>query len=53
MTDLCHLPAHELVRLTSSGTVSCRAVIEAHLERIDAVNPAINALVAATDPNPA
>ena len=30
MTDLCHLPAHELVRLMSSGRVSCRDVIEAH-----------------------
>jgi hypothetical protein len=29
MIDLCHLPGHELVHLTSSGTVSCREVIEA------------------------
>jgi hypothetical protein len=29
MTDLCHLPAYELVQLTSSGTVSCREVIGA------------------------
>ena len=38
MTDLCHLPAHELVRLMSSGTVSCRDVIAlavaAHLEKV-------------------
>jgi len=39
MTDLCHLPAHELVRLMSAGTVSCREVIDAHLARIDTVNP--------------
>jgi amidase len=50
MTDLCHLPAHELVRLMSSGAVSCRDVIEAHLARIDAVNPALNALVESADP---
>ena len=50
MTDLCHLPAFELVRLMSSRAVSCREVIEAHLARIDAVNPALNALVEATDP---
>jgi amidase len=50
MTDLCHLPAHELVRLMSNRTVSCREVIEAHLVRIDAVNPALNALVEAADP---
>jgi hypothetical protein len=38
MTDLCHLPAHELVRLMSSGTVSCRDVIAlavaGHLEKV-------------------
>jgi len=50
MTDLCQLPAHELVRLMSSGTLSCREVVEAHLARIDAVNPALNAVVEATDP---
>jgi hypothetical protein len=51
MTDVCHLPAHELVRLMSSQTVSCPEVIEAHLVRIDAVNPALNALVKAVDPD--
>ncbi|MGO4447151.1 amidase [Mycobacterium sp. 2YAF39] len=50
MTDLCQLPAHELIRLMAGGTVSCREVVEAHLARIDAVNPALNALVEATDP---
>src|SRR3954471_23142834 len=50
MTDLCHLPAFELVRLMSSGAVSCREVIEAHLARINDVNPALNALVEAADP---
>src|SRR5258705_8431963 len=50
MTDLCHLPAHQLVRLMSDRAVSCREVIEAHLTRIDAVNPGLNALVEAADP---
>ncbi len=49
MNDLCRLPAHELVRLTAARTVSCREVAEAHLARIDAVNPALNALVEAAD----
>jgi amidase len=40
-----------LIRLTSNGQVSCREVIEAHLKRIDAVNPALNALVEAADPD--
>ena len=50
MNDLCDLPAHELVRLMSSGTVSCREVMDAHLARIDDVNPRLNALVEAADP---
>jgi amidase len=50
MSYLCHLPAHELVRLMSSGAVSCREVVRAHLERIEAINPALNALVEAADP---
>ncbi len=50
MTDLCQLPAHQLVALMTGGTVSCREVVEAHLARIDAVNPALNALVQAADP---
>lgn len=50
MRDLCELPAHELVRLMSNRSVSCRDVVAAHLERIAAVNPALNALVEAADP---
>ena len=50
MSDLCHLPAHQLVRLMTTGTVSCREVMQAHLARIRAVNPTLNALVEATDP---
>jgi len=50
MTDLCQQPAHQLIGLMTGGTVSCREVVEAHLARIEAVNPALNALVAAADP---
>jgi len=49
-TDLCYLSAHELVRLMSTGEVSCCDVMQAHLERIEAVNPQLNALVEAADP---
>jgi amidase len=31
----------------SNGTLACRELVEAHLARIDEVNPALNALVAA------
>ncbi len=50
MNDLCHLPAHELVGLMKTGSVSCREVIQAHLARIRTVNPMLNALVEAADP---
>ena len=50
MNDLCHLPAHELVRLMKTGSVSCREVMQAHLARIRTVNPMLNALVEAADP---
>jgi amidase len=50
MTDLCHLPAHELVRLMTGRVVSSREVMEARLARIDEVNPVINALIEAADP---
>jgi amidase len=48
--DLCHLPAHELVRLMTTGSMSCREVMQAQLVRIRAVNPMLNALVEAADP---
>jgi len=50
MTDLCQLPAHHLVALMTARTVTCREVVGAHLARIDEVNPALNALVQAVDP---
>jgi amidase len=43
LNDLCHLPAHELVRMMWSGAMSCREVVGAHLERIEAINPTLNA----------
>jgi amidase len=50
MDDLCQLPAHELVRLMTTGSVSCREVVQAHLARIATLNPMLNALVEAADP---
>ena len=48
--DLCHQPAHELVRMMTTGAASCQEVMRAHLERIRAVNRTLNALVEAADP---
>ena len=37
--------AVELAALTRAGMVSCREVVEAHVARMEAVNPALNAVV--------
>ena len=47
-TGLCALPATELRRLIARRAVSCREVLEAHIARIEAVNPALNAIVTKT-----
>ena len=45
MHDLCFLPATELARRIQLHEVSAGEVMETHLSRIAAVNPALNALV--------
>ena len=47
-TGLCALPATELRSLIARRAVSCREVLEAHIARIEAVNPALNAIVTKT-----
>ena len=44
-TDLCFLSATELARRIRSRELSAAEVMAAHLERIAAVNPALNAIV--------
>lgn len=43
--ELCFLPAHELARLIRARELSAAEVMEAHLARIDQLNPSINAVV--------
>lgn len=43
--DLLFLPAVEQVALLRAGELSARELLEAHLARIEEVNPAINAIV--------
>ena len=50
--DPCSLPAVEMASLLSAGRISARELLEAHLARIDAVNPAVNALVTLTPKRP-
>jgi len=44
-SELCEMRAVELVEAIRRGRVSAREVLEAHLERIEAVNPTVNAIV--------
>src|SRR6516164_5290748 len=46
--NICQLPATELARLLRVKTISARDVVSAHLSRIDAVNPKVNAIVTLT-----
>ena len=48
-TDLWRLGATELAAAIRHRQVSVREVVEAHLRRIDAVNPAVNAIVIRLD----
>jgi Asp-tRNA(Asn)/Glu-tRNA(Gln) amidotransferase A subunit family amidase len=43
--SLADCTASELARLVRAGEVSATAVVEAHLERIEEANPALNAIV--------
>ncbi|MCY3622830.1 MAG: amidase family protein [Gammaproteobacteria bacterium] len=49
MTDPCLLAATDLRSLVARREMSCREVLEAHLARIDAVDPLLNAIVTRTD----
>jgi amidase len=45
MQDLWKLPALDLARHIAAREVSCVDVVDAHLQRIDDVNPSLNAVV--------
>jgi amidase len=42
---LCDLTAIEMRRLLSAGDVSARELLDAHLKRIERINPSVNAIV--------
>ena len=44
-TDICSLSATEMARRIRTSELSAREVMEAHLARIERVNPAVNAIV--------
>jgi amidase len=43
--ELCFVPAHELARMIRDREISAEELMRIHLDRIDRVNPAVNALV--------
>ncbi|KAB2812883.1 amidase [Pimelobacter simplex] len=45
MSELCFRTARELVALMEAGEVSAVEVAQAHLDQVDRVNPAVNAVV--------
>jgi amidase len=45
VTDLCFTTAVELSRALRERRVSAREVVQAHLDRIERINPAVNAIV--------
>ena len=48
MNQLTHAPAHALAAAIRNKSVSATEVVQAHIDQINQVNPAINALVQAT-----
>ncbi|MGW4395131.1 amidase [Amycolatopsis nivea] len=46
--EICYLPARELARRLRVRELSAREVLQAHLDRIEQVNPQINAIVTLT-----
>ncbi|HEY2193323.1 MAG TPA: amidase [Actinomycetospora sp.] len=51
MPPLCELGLVDLAAAIAAREVSCVEVAHAHLEHADAVNPAVNALIARRDPD--
>jgi amidase len=52
-SDLCFTPATQLAELIRNRKVSCREVMQAHLDRIARVNPQVNAIVSPIPPDAA
>ena len=48
MSDICSLTATEIRRLIARRELSCREALNAHIARIEAVNPSLNAIVTTT-----
>ena len=45
MSDICFMTACELAAMIRSKKISCREVMQAHLDQIERVNPKVNAII--------
>lgn len=45
-TEIIRLPAHVIVERLAAGDASAREVVDAHIERLEAIDPHLNAIVA-------
>ena len=45
LADICFLTASEQARLIRDRELSCREIMQAHLDQIDRINPKVNAIV--------
>ncbi len=45
MSDLVHLSAAQLAQAIQAGELSARETVDAHIDRIEAINPRLNALI--------
>lgn len=53
MNDICFMTARELAGAIRSRQISAREVMQAHLDQMEQVNPAVNAIVSAIEPDEA
>jgi amidase len=44
-SDICFMPATEMIQRIRDRELSCRELMEAHLKQIERVNPIVNAIV--------
>ncbi len=49
-SDICYMTATEMAQRIQARDLSCREVMQAHLTRIDRINPKVNAIVSQIPP---
>ena len=52
-SDICYMTATEMAQRIRAGELSCRELMQAHLTRIERINPKVNAIVSQIPPEQA